>query len=330
MIQISFHPYKLVPLKAVNAVTTTTAREGALLKVEWEGMGIGYADLHPWPEFGDLSLQQQLEDMRRKKFSAQVQQSIWFAERDVQARHDKKSILSYGVPVKNNYLISSYADLTPALVKAIQEQGFETIKLKCGKDFIGEVRALNSLDGTGLRIRLDFNASIDEAAFRKFLGELSSEVLASIEYVEDPFEYKAVHWQEMNELVPLAIDNELAKVEWSKVSARPFAAVVVKPAKTNVEDVLEQCLRRNIKMTITSNMDHPVGVMHAVAVAGEYKKSHPDLMLEAGCLTHSLYQAEAFSNLMKTQGPYLHPVPGVGIGFDQLLAEVPWQPLVRL
>jgi O-succinylbenzoate synthase len=71
-------------------------------------------------------------------------------------------------------------------------------------------------------------------------------------------------------------------------------------------------------------MDHPIGVAHALAIASELKKSHPQRILDAGCMTLRLFQMEAYSAEMITTGPYIKRAAGKGIGFDLLLMKEPW------
>jgi O-succinylbenzoate synthase len=71
-------------------------------------------------------------------------------------------------------------------------------------------------------------------------------------------------------------------------------------------------------------MDHPLGVLHALAIACELKKAHPQRILDAGCLTTRLFQMDAYSAEVIPSGPYLKRAEGKGIGFDALLAKESW------
>ena len=56
---ILFHPYTLYSRGALNAVSVRREFHGALLKVN-DGVGC----LHPWPEFGDAPVDEQLQLLR--------------------------------------------------------------------------------------------------------------------------------------------------------------------------------------------------------------------------------------------------------------------------
>lgn len=326
MIQLSCSPYILKPVASLNALSLDTHREGMLFKVEWPEGLTGYADLQPWPELGDGSLQEQLTNLRAGKISVQIEQAIWLARRDAEARLQKQNLFTAGVALKNNYLLTQVEDLEMSFLNEIKKQGFDTIKIKMGRDLQEETEALLKIAATGFKIRLDFNALATWPIFERFMQNLDPQVRALIEYVEDPFPYDSTTWQEAKELVRLAIDNQYNKIQWAKFTEKaPFDVVVIKPAKMNVDFAIKQCQEWNLKAAVTSYMDHAVGVVHAMTLAMELKKKYGDLILESGCLTHQLYETDMFFAELKTEGPFLGQVLGAGVGFDALWEALPWQ-----
>lgn len=322
--KISYSPYTLIPLAPLNAVSTGTSRQGALLKIE-EGEGlIGYADLHPWVELGDVSLPEQLECLQAGRSTELIEQSISLAHRDAQLRCQKKSIYDEGEPVRNNFLISDLNLLQPALLSEIKHQGFATVKLKVGRDLVRESEALRVLVSADLKIRLDFNATVRADTVTAFLKSLPEEVLHKIEYIEDPCVFEEQAWRSLQSFAKIAVDNQYDQVPWEKLKSPPFDVIVIKPAKMNVDKAMARCLKWNLHAAVTSYMDHPVGVMHALGVAMELKKRHGSLMLDSGCWTHHLYQENIFSQHMSLQGPFILKVQGTGVGFDELLGALPW------
>ncbi|KYG63276.1 hypothetical protein AZI85_04385 [Bdellovibrio bacteriovorus] len=329
MIQISYSPYSLQPLQALNAVAGAGAREGVLLKIEWADGLKGYADLHPWPELGDLTLEEQLSNLRRGKMSAQIEQCFWLARRDAQARKDGKSLFDAGEKLKNNFLLSDFSAVKPGFLDELKKEGFTTLKIKVGRNLQEEAELLTHIAAAGLKIRLDFNAVATWQIFERFMGSLPATVKPSIEYVEDPFPFDVAAWSEAKKLVKIAVDNQYDKVPWEKLQKAPFDVIVIKPAKIDVDKAISQCKQWNLKATVTSYMDHAVGIAHAAAVAMELKKLHGEMILEAGCLTHRQFKMDTFSAELNTQGPYLLKVKGHGIGFDKLLEGVPWHQLKK-
>lgn len=327
MIKLSFHPYVLNPLTALNSVSAGAPRTGALFKVDWVDGQTGYADLHPWMEFGDESLETQIEKARRGQISLMLKQTIELARRDAVLRKEGKSIQVFGENVRNNFLVTQVDQITPEFLTKIKGQGFTTVKMKAGRDLGKEAAAIKLVAVSGLKVRLDFNGAGSWQIFKDFMMDLSSEERAAIEYVEDPFPFEESTWADAQKLVKIALDAPYEQVKWAQLAKPCFDVVIIKPAKMNVEQALERCQKFNLKATVTSYMDHPVGVMHALGVAIECQKKYPQMMLESGCLTHLQYQANAFSEEMKTQGPYLLAVPGAGIGFNNLLEAIVWQPV---
>lgn len=327
MIQIFYSPYKISPITSLNAASGNSPREGALLKVVWSDGLEGYADLHPWPELGDVPLSVQLADLKKGRMSSMVEQSIWLARRDAAARKENKNILDFGAKIKNNFVISDITQLKPGALDEIRKEGFDTVKVKVGRDLTKEAEALTHLAACPLYIRLDFNGLGNWQVFEKFMSSIPRSVRALIEYVEDPFPFDLASWAEARKLVKIAADNQNAKIPWDHLTKSPCDVLVIKPAKVDVDKALELCKKWNMKAAVTSYMDHPVGVVHAVGVAMELKKLHGDMILEAGCLTHRLYQMDSFAAQMTSQGPYLLKVKGTGVGFDKLLKGITWQPV---
>lgn len=325
--KIFYSPYKLKPLQSLNSLATASEREGALLKVEWPDGCMGYSDLHPWPELGDASLENQLSDLRRGRMSNQVEQSIWFSRRDAQARKNKVHLFDSGEKIKNNFLLSDFRQIKPGFLDELKKEGFATLKMKVGRNLREEAEMLTHIAAVGLKIRLDFNAVGSWSIFEKFMNALPLTVRPLIEYVEDPFPYDPKTWAEARKLAKIALDNQYHKVQWDQLSAAPFDVLVLKPAKMDVDKAIALCEKWKLKATVTSYMDHPVGVTHALAVAMELKKKYGEMILEAGCLTHRLYQMDSFAAEISTQGPFVLKVTGLGVGFDKLLEALPWHQL---
>lgn len=325
--KISYSPYTLKPAHHLNALTTQTeGRPGALLKVEWPDGLMGFSDLHPWVEFGDASWEDHLAELRRGRILPLLEQSIWMARKDAQFRKLGKSAFEGVTSVKNNYLVTDLtAEPAGTLADRLQTEGFDSVKLKVGRDLKYEADFLNSLGREGqFKIRLDFNSIGTWSTFERFMKSLDKVVLSRIQYVEDPFPFESESWTEARRFAPVAVDQQISRVDFKNISGRPFDVVILKPAKTDVNTTLHSCVAHDFKITVTSYMDHPVGVMHALAIASELKKSHPQRVLDAGCMTLKLFQMTAYSAEVLSAGPYIKRPPGKGIGFDLLLAKEPW------
>jgi len=323
--KISYSPYTLQALTNLNAKADRRHRDGILLKVEDAEGRVGYADLHPWPELGDQDLIAQLTALRENGSSPLIRQSLWMAERDAQWRSQGQSIFDLGPTIKNNKTVTDPAQVNSEILQQWQSEGFEIVKLKMGRDLATETHCLNLLAEHNFKIRLDFNLSATQESFQNFLQGLSVKTREAIDYVEDPFPFAAKAWSEMRQQVPLAMDMPFEHVKWESFTEAPCDVLIVKPAKMDLSKALQISDRWNLKITVTSMMDHCVGELHALAVAMELKKSRGVQILQAGCMTHSLYQADSFSRELVTEGPVFVKGAGAGIGFDTLLSGLFWR-----
>lgn len=324
-IKIAYSPYTLKPQSTLNAVTSAESREGMLLKVQWpDDNRIGYADLHPWPELGDASLEAQMSDLRLGKMSPQIEQSVWLADRDAKLRLENKNIFDQGTTVKNNYIVTDFTVATDEYLNQLISDSFSTLKIKVGRNLKAEAAFVCRAAALGFRLRLDFNGAGSPESFRHFVFELDPRTRTCIEYVEDPMPFDEKHWQEARKILPLALDNQFSRVDWGNLRQAPFDVLVIKPAKMDIPRALQLCQLFGLKATVTSYMDHPVGMMHALGVAMSLKKDHPEMLNEAGCMTHLIFQQEAFAAEIPTMGPFITRNSGKGIGFDTLLESQKW------
>ncbi len=332
MLKFFVHKYTLSPQVKLNSISGKAEREGALLKIEWPDKKVGYADLFPWPELGDLMLEDQLEGIKKGHLSTLAEQSIWLANRDLKLRAAQKNAVQNLQKIKNHFTIPDYTIITEKKLYELKTAGFSTLKIKVGRDWLSELEWITQvLTQNHFMIRLDFNSNGEFSTIERMMRSLPVGLKAKIEFIEDPFPFDLEAWTEVSKFAPLALDQEYSNVkkeEWDNLAEPlPFRFLVIKPARQDVMKAVKQAVDRNLKIVFTSSMDHALGVVHAACVASEYKATHPNLVMEAGCLTTHLYLPNEFSSRMICQGPYLTQVPGYGIGFDEVLGALSWEPL---
>lgn len=309
-------PYQLHP----------TNLKGVLIRCDW-GNQVGYADLFAWEKWGDLPVEVQINNLKKNNISLQLHQSIAMAAKDAQARNEKRNLLESCEKIKNNYLIANATEFDVDDLKKIKLDGFKTVKIKVGLNADKEIHLIEKASLLNFKIRLDFIAETSYEEFENFISHIPKKILEFIEYFEDPCTFNANDWRKAQRFCPIAIDHSLALFKWPRESLDwPFNAIVVKPAKVNFNDLP----LKNIPTTITSYMDHPVGQMHALAVAIEFKEKYPHQILDSGCLTHHLFETNAYSDLIQQNGPFIKKIEGYGIGFDHLLKNENWQWVAEL
>jgi len=329
MIRFSYHRYLLHPKNSLSAVADQTPREGILFKMVWPDQKIGYADLFPWPELGDPNVDQHLEELKKRHIPKLLEQTIWLGRKDAILRSQGKNALSDATRIKNHFLITDFTQVNESLLNEAKSAGFTTMKVKVGRDWKAETEWLNKiLRSYPFTCRLDFNSKGDLASLERMFSHLVPGLKQKIEFVEDPFPWDYDTWMDAAKIARLALDQEYVNINWRELTKElPFRVIVIKPARQDLEEVTRFALLKNLKMVITSSMDHPVGVVHAVRVAAELKKQHSTQVLECGCLTMKSYKPNQFSTQMIVQGPYLSQVKGTGIGFDQVLDDISWIPV---
>lgn len=315
-----FAPYKL------QVRDSSSAREGALLKVEWSEEKIGYADLHPWPELGDESLTTQLDQLKKLKRTPLLEQAILLASRDADGRQKKINIYDDQPLLKNNALITSLNGKNFRSLSSLVDQGFTTFKIKAGLSVTDETKFINNLVETyPVKLRLDFNNRLSSQDFEKYQSVLSAKAKEQIEYVEDPFFYESTKWQYTKKSLKLALDWNLNQV--SSYELPEADVLIIKPTRDNVETRVAQAKKWGMKVTVTSHMGHPLGVMQCMQVAQSLHRDYPQIMNDPGCMTFDVYRSTEFHSDLNVEGPYIKKAKGYGIGFDVSLKGQKWLPL---
>jgi O-succinylbenzoate synthase len=225
---IWFWRYELTPRRALSALAGAGPRRGALIRTE-----NGFADIHPWPELGDATLDEQLALLARGETTRLTAASLRLAKLDSDARARGVSLFA-GVTIPESHWPGD--DPPPA---------FDTAKVKWGA---------GALAG-GFRLRIDFNATLTPSQFIAL--NLPRE---RIDFIEDPCPYDAVVWRDLQEKtgLRLALDREFAE--------DGVDVLVVKPA-------IQEVPATSKEIVVTSYMDHPVGQLGAAFIAAKHATS---------------------------------------------------------
>lgn len=316
---IWYWPYRMKSRRPLNARSTRREFEGVLLK-DSEG---GHACLHPWPELGDPSLQKCLEDLAGARRWPLVRRALRCLEMDGAARSVEDPLFEdLEVPLSHATLVAPNA----AEVARAVEADFTVAKLKGGHDLAAEGALLEEMTKLhpDLRWRIDFNETGDAVEIATWLKGLPAEVRSRIEFLEDPCEYSESKWRELyrESRIALAVDREAAP------QATAAQVVVVKPALDEPWLLAEAAQGNGQRVVVTSYMDHPLGQSFAAWEAGRLALQFPGLAGVCGLKTHHLFEPDAFTEALGPWTPSFHPAPGTGLGFDALLAKLPWKRLI--
>lgn len=280
---VDFWLYELTPKRRLSAVANDGPRHGALIRVNG-----GYADVHPWPELGDLPLDEQLALLARGETTTLTSSSLEFASIDAAARRDGRSLFD-GLTIPPSH----WPGPDPPAE-------FDTVKLK-SIDVIPD----------RLRLRIDFNATLTPSQFVNIAATLPRE---RIDFIEDPCPYDASTWRELRERTGLRLALDRAPSS-SQHDADSYDVLILKPA-------LEEIPCTDAEIVVTSYMDHPIGQLCAA-----YAAATANIKSTCGLITHVLYENDPFIERMRIDGTRLVPPEGPGWGFDDLLENLPWQKL---
>ena len=312
-----FSPYTLVPRAELNARSGSRPRNGALLRI-----GSGFADLHPWPELGDLPLEAHLASIAAGRPTSLARRSLDCAAADGQARELGVSLFE-GLPIPPSHYPAGAGELPD--FRFLERAGFDRVKMKAGADAGADLARLTaaapSLLGTPIRLRIDFNSSLTLAELGEMLAAMTPQLLARIDFLEDPVPPEAATWNEIRRRwgVRLAADRE-------KLDPSSWDIAVIKPA-WEPAGAAASALEMGKPLVFTSAMDHPIGQLWAAWNAAVAQKDHPGRVLACGLLSHGVYEANEFSDRLEAEGAVLLPPDRTGLGFDDLLEALEWKRL---
>ncbi len=282
---------------------TGELRKGYLVKTQAPEQAPGYSDLFPWPEFGDPEFSEIPSCIQKGQSTPLIKRSLYFSRRDALERTEKHSLIQ-GRVVKNHFLVFGEPTGWKAQIEQAFAEGFESVKIKVGRDMSAEVQALNSLVEFKRErpwLRLDCNSR----GSQEFLQNLNS-IKPLVQFVEDPFSEVAL-WRKMD--WPWAFDQ--SELDPSQVD---YFFRVIKPAKQEWE------LDEDHPLIFTSYLDHPVGIAHAMVEALDSGRQ----LYDYGLMSHNHYEATPFHEYITTKGPHMTVAGEFGIGFDELFDDLDW------
>ena len=300
--RIDASPYELI------ARADGRRREGALLRATFDDGVVGFADVHPWTEFGDEPLDRQFEAFARGERTPLSHRSLALARADGEARAIGRSLFA-GLTVPPSHASLPFG-FSPEALEGARAAGYARVKLK-GWAFSRE--ALDLFRKSGLLFRLDFNA---RRSFDEVVRILESwDDLGWIDWLEDPCPYGERDWNALRSRfgVRLALDFETAG------KGRAFDVRVVKPARDEPD-------LHTLPIAFTSYLDHPVGQLGAAWTAARALAEGNPLDV-CGLATHPVYEENAFSRRLGMEAARLVPPDGPGLGFARELEALAWRTL---
>jgi len=331
---IWFSPYQLHTASRVNSQVKSFTRQGALLRVRFADGRIGYSDICPFPEMGDSPLELILKDIKKQGLRGMAERSLYCAKIDAAARAANQSLYVPAVKIKNHYSINDILNFDLKQCEELQKLGYTEYKVKLGAKLVAESAKLLELTkslSSSCKLRLDFNLSLNRPAFCDWFESHQSWLRPYADFFEDPFAYQANDWQEVSQKygIRLALDFAADPI---LTEAKGAQIIVIKPARQNAEKIVNWFLssdknsakHSDKKFVFTHYMDFAVGQMFAFAEAQRLSLLLGDRLVSCGLQLHQAFTGLALQNEIQYHGPFITPPAGIGIGFDQPLADMSW------
>ncbi|MGE4132123.1 MAG: hypothetical protein AB7F86_10835 [Bdellovibrionales bacterium] len=302
--KIWVHGYELNP---VQHSPQKSPRQGALLKVEWALGQVGYSDLHPWPEFGEESLDRHLEALAEMRLSRLIEISLEFNYIDREFRLLRRNAFLGMIIPRSHFLIPNILEVSEDDLRQVYAKGYTHIKVKMGRDWPHEVVKLQQmLRVSNFRWRLDFNGQVSQENLAAWWSDLKADLKVKIDFIEDPVADGHPRIQG-----PWASD-------WIQTDGAQIR--VMKPAREGVEEAVTTG-----RVIFTNSLEHTFGQACAAWAAAHYYMQHPKKTEICGLSTENIYERDEFSRAWSSVGPRMRPTPGLGFGFDDLLESCKWE-----
>lgn len=284
------HTYTLSPVGTLNSKTGKESRRGFFirdsdykLKANPLDTFLQFSEFIHWPELGDPEM-----NSLRAKLTIHTSEDLEFPftleENDL-------------VSVKSNALITNMDKTLGLQLEQRQDDGFEVIKFKMGKDFKAEHAALMKVNLKSLLVRIDFNNAFNYKDAGEALSMLKK--IPNLEYAEDPTKYTDYHWSNLEKIVPLGLDQFDIDLE---ATPKHFQFAILKPLRGFSLDQLVQWTYQKKKVVITNMMDNVIGTWKAYFYYCELKKHIPHHLSTPGFFTHNQYHDYSFQNYLGFQG----------------------------
>ena len=143
---IEIAEYVLKPKYILNSkLKSSNHKKGFLLKINFKETGEGFSDCFSWQELGDLSLKDQILNLKNKVYNNHLKKSISFSYIDSLYRSKKQNIFSDLLIPKNHFTCTDVHLLSSHFIEQLNEQGFLKIKIKCGLNLRKEAHIIKNL-----------------------------------------------------------------------------------------------------------------------------------------------------------------------------------------
>lgn len=231
-----------------------------------------------------------------------------------------------------NAIIGDNEDPYPASIRALEEFGCNTVKIKVGLDIANDVKRVDAVVQAfreagklgDLRIRLDANGRWSVAQARETLSELDS---APIEYIEQPCQSV----QEIRELhrqvnVPIALDESIRLEGQYQISDFADLAIIKVSPIGGISAIEELITKLDVPIRISGALESGVGLSASLLAAHTFAAGEVAGLGTGMLLTTDLTSEPTVPHLgrisVKRYEPSAQKITESGLSLDQ---QVLWQ-----
>lgn len=289
-------PRKGLWLKRLN-LSTFSELKSSLAK-SLSAILYDYFDYLHWPELGDKGMEFQ---------PGQRKEILFFEDYLFSKILQLESSLNLLPETKSNFVLSEINNNNSMnlgqQLEQLKELGFETLKIKVGKNFESELKTLQQYNLSHFEIRLDFNSALDFKTIKD--SYLYFKKLPHIEYIEDPCPFDQNEWKDLSLLFPLAFDlpkSQLSPQEAFRAAQNVASHFIIKPSRNLDHLEIENLIKLQKKITLTNMMDSGLGAWKCYAYYTLLKKLFPKNICISGFYTHHLYQDGFASEVLAFKG----------------------------
>lgn len=314
---------------------------GALLRFDFGDGRQGYSCLHPWPQFGQGTLEDNINSLLSGEPSPLIYKTLYFANLDADGRQNKINVFS-GLGLPESHFLLPWQWLTGS-PKSIVLDNLESLKEKSSiplfkvkltpkesSDFIKNLVDAESKWGA-FKLRLDFNSTFDHQGVKRFLDDWKKKFgnLNGIDFIEDPCSFSEREWTNLKADcgLKIGVDHEIKSIsELARSRMSQFSDILIyKPASQFREEILALAEKFAMKICVTHSLEHPLGRIGAYFEGAWLKTHFPNHCVPGGFieLKESPIGREGFETDFES-----FVAPSCGFGFDEELKKLKWEFLV--
>jgi hypothetical protein len=312
-------PFCLTPIHRLNRLADLNSRPGYFIRLSQLDSPrtssfspekiYGYSQLMTWPELGDEPVEKIVSQVRNKNTSSTLWKAAFsWAAYDLENRQHQKSPFGQRHITSHLQIFSDFNHTTLSDLSMAQEflihHSPSIVKIKAKLQTIDQLIALIKLYPK-IKWRWDFNGEIESREIFEMLKSKCLPFIHSFDFWEDPFSFKIHQSYPIEELkqwlhpIPLALDRMVHFDRNYQADVHVLKPIQHQRLEWQTRLKTYNSQKRAPSLVVTSNMDHPLG--HLIALAASLEASQINSKINSstpsyhGLLTHDYFGPQILS-----------------------------------